>query len=64
MCGLAVSCTTSSHESIVRHFDFKSDPDLAEYSTDLGCEIKAAHSCRRERDEHADFAALRADFAK
>ena len=48
--------------SIVGHFKFERDAELAEYPTALGREVKAARSRGRERHEQTDLTALRADF--
>jgi hypothetical protein len=44
--------------SVIRYFEFKRDPPLAEHPADLRPEAKAAHGGGRERDEQADLASF------
>jgi len=52
---------TRATPSIVRDFEFKRDPELAEYPAYLRRQSKAAHGSGRERHQKARLATLRAE---
>jgi hypothetical protein len=49
------------HLSVIRYFEFKCDPPLAEHPADLRPEAKAVHGDGGERDEQTDLTALGAN---